>query len=163
MAIAFHRTLPSLWGWTRFFFQSDGALVRVDLDTDDGPSSSGRAPKGVPSKADLGQWLRAFLSATPQDFPGAWVMPGPTVFSRRVYEATAAIPRGQVVTYGALASSAGSPKAARAVGTCMAQNPLPLLVPCHRVLASQGLGGFSGGGLPVKLQLLHAEGWRLES
>ncbi len=163
MPVVFHRTLSSPWGWTRFFFQPDGALARVDLDADDSPSSSSRAPKGVASKAALGQWLHAFLSATPQDFPGTWVMPGPTEFSRCVYEATAAIPRGQVVTYGELAASAGSPKAARAVGTCMAQNPLPLLVPCHRVLASNGLGGFSGGGLPVKLQLLSAEGWRLES
>jgi methylated-DNA-[protein]-cysteine S-methyltransferase len=85
-------------------------------------------------------------------------MPGTTSFQKKIYQATAAIPRGKVRTYGELAAKAGSPGAARAVGTCMASNPMPLLVPCHRVVgAHSGLGGFSGGGLSVKLRLLRAE------
>jgi methylated-DNA-[protein]-cysteine S-methyltransferase len=69
-----------------------------------------------------------------------------------------AVPFGQVVTYGELALRAGNPKAFRAVGSAMATNPLPIVVPCHRVLRSGGkLGGY-GGGLDAKRWLLHHEG-----
>jgi methylated-DNA-[protein]-cysteine S-methyltransferase len=68
------------------------------------------------------------------------------------------VPYGQVVTYGELASRAGSPRAFRAVGSAMATNPLPVVVPCHRVLRSGGkLGGY-GGGLDAKRWLLRHEG-----
>ena len=81
-------------------------------------------------------------------------------FFRRVYEATRTIPRGRVWTYTALAAAAGSPGATRAVGQAMARNPLPLIVPCHRVVASGGKpGGFSApGGLDTKARLLAIEG-----
>lgn len=64
---------------------------------------------------------------------------------------------GQTVTYQELACLAGSPGAARAVGTAMAKNPVPLVVPCHRVVASKGLGGF-GPGVELKRWLLDLEG-----
>jgi len=65
---------------------------------------------------------------------------------------------GETVTYGELAAMAGRPKAARAVGSAMANNPVPIVVPCHRVLASGGsLGGY-GGGLETKKTLLALEG-----
>ncbi|MCD0453670.1 methylated-DNA--[protein]-cysteine S-methyltransferase [Actinocorallia sp. API 0066] len=67
------------------------------------------------------------------------------------------VPHGQVIAYGALAARVGSPDAARAVGVAMGSNPLPVVVPCHRVVASDGLGGF-GGGLPAKESLLALEG-----
>ncbi len=80
-----------------------------------------------------------------------------TDFQRRVHDACAAIPYGSTVTYGELAAKVGSPGAARAVGQVMATNPVPLVHPCHRVLASGGgLGGF-GGGLPMKRRLLAME------
>jgi methylated-DNA-[protein]-cysteine S-methyltransferase len=66
------------------------------------------------------------------------------------------VPPGATVTYGELAAASGSPGAARAVGNVMATNPVPLFVPCHRVVATQGLGGFSGG-LDVKRELLKLE------
>ena len=83
-----------------------------------------------------------------------------TPFTRRVYEALREVPRGETVSYGTLAALAGSPGAARAVGTAMARNPFPLLVPCHRVLAGgKRLGGFGGPvGLGQKEQLLRMEG-----
>ena len=66
--------------------------------------------------------------------------------------------RGQVTTYGELAAAVGAPDAARAVGEVMATNPIPLVVPCHRVLASRGaIGGF-GGGVEMKRALLALEG-----
>ncbi|HXX94340.1 MAG TPA: MGMT family protein, partial [Planctomycetota bacterium] len=78
---------------------------------------------------------------------------------RRVFEVVRAIPAGQVRTYAWVARAAGRPGAARAVGTAMAQNPICLLIPCHRVVASTGLGGYSAaGGLGTKRRLLAREG-----
>jgi methylated-DNA-[protein]-cysteine S-methyltransferase len=81
-------------------------------------------------------------------------------FHRKVYEATCAIGRGQLRTYGEIAVAAGSPGASRAVGQALAKNPLPILIPCHRVIATSGKpGGFSApGGLATKARLLALEG-----
>jgi len=84
-------------------------------------------------------------------------LPGTTPFARRVYAAVARIPYGQTRTYGEIADAAGRPGAARAVGTLMARNPLCLGVPCHRVVAAGGIGGY-GGGLDRKRLLLSLEG-----
>lgn len=85
-------------------------------------------------------------------------------FRRRVYEAARSVRPGQTITYGELAERAGAPGAARAVGGAMAANPVPILVPCHRVLAAGGRpGGFSApGGLDSKARLLGIEGVVLE-
>jgi methylated-DNA-[protein]-cysteine S-methyltransferase len=82
-----------------------------------------------------------------------------STFQRRVVKACRAIPLGERRTYGQLAAAAGSPGAARAVGTVMATNRVPLIVPCHRVVASGGkLGGFSSPqGLAMKRRLLELE------
>jgi methylated-DNA-[protein]-cysteine S-methyltransferase len=82
-------------------------------------------------------------------------------FQRTVLETLRAeVPWGETVTYGELAVMAGRPRAARAVGTAMASNPVPLVIPCHRVLASNGLGGYGGAdGRPdLKRALLALEG-----
>jgi methylated-DNA-[protein]-cysteine S-methyltransferase len=82
-------------------------------------------------------------------------------FQRRVLTACKKIPFGRTVSYGELAARAGSPRAARAVGNAMAANPIPIVIPCHRVLASQGrLGGYSIG-LSFKKRLLSHEGVQL--
>jgi methylated-DNA-[protein]-cysteine S-methyltransferase len=79
-------------------------------------------------------------------------------FGRRVLKATAAIPFGEVSTYTGVATEAGSPRAVRAAGNALGANPLPVVVPCHRVLRSGGaLGGYTGG-LDKKEQLLRLEG-----
>jgi len=79
-------------------------------------------------------------------------------FQRAVWAVCRAIPRGQTSTYGELARQAGSPAASRAVGQAMARNPWPIVVPCHRVLGSNGqLTGF-GGGLEMKRAMLLMEG-----
>lgn len=83
---------------------------------------------------------------------------GGTDFQRRVWRVIAAIPRGQVISYAELARRAGNPRAVRAAAQACGANPVPLLVPCHRVIASDGtLGGF-GGGLAMKRILLAREG-----
>lgn len=83
-------------------------------------------------------------------------------FAREVYAALRAIGPGELVTYGELAALAGRPKAARAVGRALGANPIPLIVPCHRVLTAAGtLGGFSAaGGTELKARLLELEGIR---
>ncbi len=78
-------------------------------------------------------------------------------FERAVLRATRQIPKGHVTTYSALAARIGRPRAARAVGNALAKNPIPLFVPCHRVIGTGGVGGFSYG-LDVKVKLLQLEG-----
>jgi len=79
-------------------------------------------------------------------------------FQQEVLRATARIPRGEVRTYGELAAVVGRPRAARAVGTAMARNPVPLLVPCHRVVPSSGGVGNYGNSPETKAKLLANEG-----
>ena len=80
-------------------------------------------------------------------------------FGRRVLRACRNVRYGKTISYGGLAKKAGRPVAARAVGNVLARNPLPLIIPCHRVIcADGGLGGFSAaGGLKVKKRLLELE------
>ena len=79
-------------------------------------------------------------------------------FGRRVLEETAGIPFGGVATYREVATRAGSPRASRAAGNALAANPVPIVVPCHRVVHSGGgLGGYTGG-LDRKITLLRLEG-----
>ena len=79
-------------------------------------------------------------------------------FNRRVLRELARVPYGEVVTYGELAARAARPRAARAVGTVMNRNPLPIVLPCHRVIGANGkLVGY-GGGLERKEALLRLEG-----
>lgn len=81
-----------------------------------------------------------------------------TDFQHQVWQAVAGIPFGQTVSYARVADQIGRPKAVRAVGLANGQNPIPLIVPCHRVIGSNGsLTGF-GGGLPTKKWLLEFEG-----
>jgi len=80
-------------------------------------------------------------------------------FPRRVLETlTRKVPWGETVTYGELAEMAGAPRAARAVGNVMAHNPVPILIPCHRVVAAAGVGGYGLAGVPMKRALLAIEG-----
>ena len=79
-------------------------------------------------------------------------------FRLRVMDELARVPYGEVTTYGALATRAGRPRAARAVGTVMNRNPVPIVLPCHRVVGSTGALVGYGGGLDRKRQLLQLEG-----
>lgn len=79
-------------------------------------------------------------------------------FYRKVLRATARIPYGQTRSYSEMANKAGNPRAVRAAGTALGSNPLPIIVPCHRVLRSGGALGGYGGGLDVKQALLELEG-----
>jgi methylated-DNA-[protein]-cysteine S-methyltransferase len=87
-------------------------------------------------------------------------MDGVPEFNRRVYAVARTCPAGATLSYGEIATRLGDPAAARDVGVAMGQNPFPIIVPCHRVLAAGGKpGGFSAaGGVTTKLRLLNIEG-----
>ena len=100
--------------------------------------------------------LRAYFSGELQmfDLP---LQPKGTLFQQQVWQQLQAIPYGQTVAYGELAQRLGKPTAARAVGGANGANPIPLIIPCHRVIGSNGsLTGY-GAGLPIKEALLAHE------
>jgi len=106
--------------------------------------------------------LKAFLS---KGAPLPPVLPVPlgnrhgSEFQHKVWSAIAKIPFGQTRSYGEIAEAIGHPGAARAVGTACGANPLPLFVPCHRVLAARGgIGGYGFSGIELKKRLLRLEG-----
>ncbi len=104
--------------------------------------------------------LQAYSEGAIEDFRNVNIsLDGLTDFQRRVIRECKKIPFGETATYGELARRVRSPGAARAVGSVMAKNCVPIIVPCHRVLASGGkLGGYSAiGGLTTKRQLLDLE------
>ncbi|MCW3020625.1 MAG: methylated-DNA--[protein]-cysteine S-methyltransferase, partial [Solirubrobacterales bacterium] len=84
-----------------------------------------------------------------------WALIGP--FGRRVLRATSAIPYGGVLSYGEVAAEAGSPRGSRAAGNALGSNPIPIVIPCHRVLRTGGALGGYGGGLDRKRYLLELE------
>ena len=90
------------------------------------------------------------------DLPLDWRLSGG--FRRRVLRAIDRIPYGQTRTYTEMARRAGNERAVRAAGTACGSNPIPLVVPCHRVLRTSGALGGYGGGLPMKQALLELEG-----
>ncbi|AKF06734.1 methylated-DNA--[protein]-cysteine S-methyltransferase [Sandaracinus amylolyticus] len=102
--------------------------------------------------------LRAFDAGAPIDPATLDVDLRGTEFQNRVWSALRAVGRGQVRTYAGLAADAGSPRAMRAVGMAMSRNPIPIVVPCHRIIAQGSrIGGYTGG-LPRKRVLLALEG-----
>lgn len=106
---------------------------------------------------DLAKRLSEYLEGSRVDFPDRLDSSRCTPFQRQVWEATRTIPYGETRSYLAIARQIGQPKAARAVGQALGKNPFPIIVPCHRVVGSDGgLCGF-GGGLDMKRRLLVME------
>ncbi len=110
---------------------------------------------------DLFSMFDLYFSGVPIEFDVARSARG-TAFETAVWGVLRSIPRGETISYAATASMAGSPGAARAAGTACARNPLPIIVPCHRVIRADGtLGRYSGGGgAGTKRALLRIEGAR---
>lgn len=106
--------------------------------------------------AEVIRQLDAYFAGELQDFDVA-LAPQGTAFQQSVWKALTAIPYGSTCSYGAIAHAVGRPKASRAVGAANGQNPIPIIIPCHRVIGSTGkLTGF-GGGLAAKETLLALE------
>ena len=108
--------------------------------------------------------IQSYLAGRKVEFQAiALDLAGVSPFRRSIYEAARAVDWGRTVSYGELAERAGVPGAARAVGQALGQNPVPLIIPCHRILAAgKAAGGFSAfGGTDTKMRLLALEGVRL--
>lgn len=138
--------------------ESDGAaLTRIRLPKEDWcpePSVKRvRKPELFTEAAtQLGAYFRGEI--TEFDLP---LNPGGTTFQKKVWELLREIPAGNTITYGELATRAGNPRAHRAVGAANGRNPLPIIIPCHRVIGSNGkLTGYAGG-LEAKKKLLEIE------
>jgi len=104
--------------------------------------------------------LREYFSGVRKIFDLPLDLTRVSEFTRETLKLTFAIPWGEVISYGELARRLGKPAAARAVGGALARNPIPIIIPCHRVVASDGsLHGYSApGGIPIKERLLNLEG-----
>lgn len=137
-----------------------GALTGLYLEAQrhlPGPAEFGAPgdPAGAPFAAAAAQ-LGAYFAGELTDFD-LELEPAGTPFQRKVWMALRAIPYGQTVTYGQLAAGLGAPGSSRAVGLANGKNPISIVVPCHRVVGSDGgLTGY-GGGLPRKRFLLDLE------
>lgn len=136
-----------------------GAVVRLALPADDVADPPGRPGRNTAVARRITEWSRGRgpLTDVPVDLAGADL----SEFQRHVLlTLRAEVPSGETVTYGELAELAGRPGAARAVGTAMRKNPVQLLIPCHRVVAANGIGGYGGGpeGTALKRALLAREG-----
>jgi methylated-DNA-[protein]-cysteine S-methyltransferase len=118
-------------------------------------TESARGPVG-----DAIRQLREYFAAKRTDFDLP-LAPEGTEFQRNVWRRLQEIPFGETISYGELAKRVGNPKASRAVGAANGQNPIPIVIPCHRVIGANGkLTGF-GGGLPTKEALLALEARQL--
>ena len=159
----FELVIPTALGEFTASYSSHG-LARLTFPR---ASTTLRQRPAVPSGRlpQLSAWHRLTTKALkmilagrdPLELPLLDVVDG-THFQRQVWQAMQQIPRGKTASYGAIASIIGRPKAVRAVGGACGANPIPVFIPCHRILAAHGrLGGFSGG-LDWKRTLLAAEG-----
>ncbi len=124
--------------------------------------SGGReAPVPPPRIAAIIRKVQMHLLGDVQDFRDTAVeLDGAGPFARKVYDAVRTIPAGRTMTYGEVASGVSRPTASRAVGQALGRNPIPLIIPCHRVVGSgKDLRGFSAhGGLETKARMLGIEG-----
>lgn len=139
--------------------EEDGAVVRLYLPNAPTPRIM---PHETPLLAEGRRQLLDYLTGARRTFDLPLRLQG-TEFQRRVWEALRAIPYGETRSYGQLAAALGRPKACRAVGMANHNNPIPILVPCHRVVGTDGsLTGYAGG-LDLKRRLLELEGVRMKT
>jgi O-6-methylguanine DNA methyltransferase len=156
--------IDSFVGGIAFAVDESGALVRVDFLEElafadhcsrleaDGISLE-HAPEACTRVRDQ---LQAYLGRTRRSFD-LELKPEGTAFQLRTWEALRSIPYGETISYGELASRVGDASAVRAVGQANNRNPIPIVIPCHRVIGADGaLVGF-GGGLAIKGMLLDLE------
>jgi O-6-methylguanine DNA methyltransferase len=129
----------------------NGRIRAISLD----PRAATSAPAAVDDQrplgpirtaADVSRLMQRALrgSVTAREITAACDLASSTEFEHKVFAALAKVRRGRVISYGELAAAAGSPRAARAVGSALGKNPIPILLPCHRVVASNGIGGYGG-------------------
>lgn len=147
---------PALVAW------SDDGVCAVAVDTDEAVFATACAARlGHPVRRTSRVPDTLAVALATGDTEGVAVdLRGLSPFAKDVLRTVAAIPRGEVRTYGWVAAQAGRPRAVRAAGTAVARNPVPLVVPCHRVVRGDGrLGNYGLGGSEAKRKLLAGEGF----
>lgn len=162
----YYTVFKTNWGWFGLL-ASERGLVRACLPEQDKKAVLAALLLGVaeatPAKYQLIEAENAvkdYYRGVPVNFSDMQVdLDGMTEFQRRVLGQLRKVKHGEVTTYGKLAEAAGAKGAARAIGGCMAKNPLPLIIPCHRVMGANGAEtGFSGpGGVQTKARMLKLE------
>lgn len=146
-------SVPSRLG-TFFLGGEAGHIIRLYLPGDPTPRI---AEHETPVLSEARRQLLEYLAAATQPFPSPWPRREARPFSGRSGRALEAIPFGETRTYGQIAAAVGSPKAVRAVGQANHRNPIPIFIPCHRVVGADGtLTGYAGG-LELKRSLLKLE------
>jgi methylated-DNA-[protein]-cysteine S-methyltransferase len=158
-----YTTFNTIMGWLGILGSNEG-IRRTTL-----PQSSAQDARRLLGKPvdyaelapnpfhDLIERFQAYFNGDKIDFPDEFDLSGATPFQRQVWEVTRLIPYGETRSYKWVAEQMGKSGASRAVGQALAKNPLPILIPCHRVVNIDGrLGGFSGG-LEMKRRLLNLE------
>jgi methylated-DNA-[protein]-cysteine S-methyltransferase len=143
------------WGVGELWLDDEGRVVDHELPRLD---MARRQAQGG-GQNSLVEKIRAYFAGEPVSFTDveldlSWTTP----FQLAVAETLRAVPYGETVTYGELAALAGRPNAQRAAGTFCARNRFPLFVPCHRVVAADGLGSYGSLGVEYKRRLLALEG-----
>jgi methylated-DNA-[protein]-cysteine S-methyltransferase len=153
-------SLPSPLGPLRLFVDDLGRLVRLDF-----PGATATAPPATEDAArcaGVAAQLDEYFGRRRREFALDLAAAG-TPFQRAVWHELRAIPYGSTISYAELARRLGRPTAMRAVGAANGHNPIPIVVPCHRVIGADGsLTGF-GGGLPSKRFLLELEGLHVDA
>ena len=160
----YHDLIGTPWGWIGAVYSDEGLqgliLPRKTRKSAEsllgktfGPTGKSRPWKEL--RDQLREWLdgKGRQPSLPLDITA------PGDFTRRIWEEASRIPSGTTVTYGEIAARAGSKGAARAAGQAMRRNPVPIFIPCHRVVGATGPGGFSGSpkpGLKTKMLALEA-------
>jgi methylated-DNA-[protein]-cysteine S-methyltransferase len=136
--------------------ESDGdVLIGIWLPSQ-ATTTRGDGHDAPPVLKDTATQLEEYFAGERTGFTVPMELDG-TPFQKDVWAELTRIPYGETISYGELARRVGRPKGPRAVGQANGKNPIPIIVPCHRVLAGNGIGGY-GGGLPMKRALLAVEG-----
>ncbi len=140
----------------RLVLESDGdVLIGIWLPTQ-GRKARSTGADAPPVLKETATQLEEYFARERTEFDVPMELDG-TPFQKEVWAELSRIPYAETISYGELALRVGRPKGPRAVGQANGKNPIPIIVPCHRVLASNGIGGY-GGGLPMKRTLLAVEG-----
>ncbi len=154
-------TLPDTpVGPVRLYFSERG-LTALEFGSARGQAApEEEAPPALaPMMAAVRKGLTAYFAGHPADLSSLALAPQGTQFQLRVWQELRKIPRGTTISYGELARRVGSPKASRAVGQANGSNPIPVIIPCHRVIAADGsLGGYSSGLERKRWLLEHEKG-----
>jgi len=162
----FYHTCVTAFGYVGILFQAEPLLVnRIFLPHFGKRALVGQIQETAPSKPGSTPAILAICKDLQTYFSGAPIKPswevlnldGLTPLQCVVLEAVAGIPYGEVRSYGQIAAQVGHPGAYRFVGTTLAKNPFPILIPCHRVILADGSPGRFGGGKDLKKDMLELE------